>query len=219
MAIEAKKVSELRQKTGAGMMDCKRALEETGGDIDKAVKHLREKGMADAGKRAGRVAAEGLVHSYIHMGGRIGVMVEVNSETDFVARGDDFKAFCHEVAMHIAAANPEYLTAEEVPAEVLEEERKIYRKQALDQGKPEKIVDKIVEGKLKKYFSQVCLLEQPWVREEKKTIEQLRKELVAKVGENVVVRRFARFELGEGIEKKKTDLAADVAATIGGSSA
>ncbi len=214
MGIDAKLVNELRQRTGAGIMDCKRALEQTEGDLDKAIAFLREKGMASASKKAGRVAAEGLVEAYIHMGGRIGVLVEVNCETDFVARSEDFKNFCREVAMQIAAANPKYLSKEDVPADELEQERQIYRKQALESGKPEKIVDKIAEGKLNKYFQEVCLLEQPYIREQKMTVEQLRKEIVAKTGENVVIRRFARFELGEGIKKKKQDLAAEVAAQL-----
>jgi elongation factor Ts len=214
MEINAKLVNELRQKTGAGIMDCKRALQQTDGAIDKAIIFLREKGVADAGKKSARVAAEGKVEAYLHMGGKIGVLVEVNSETDFVARGDDFQNFCREMAMQVAASNPQYLTSEEVPEKVLEEERQIYRKQALDDGKPEKIVDKIVEGRLKKFYGEVCLMDQPYIREQKMTVEKLRKDLVAKVGENVVIRRFARFQLGEGIEKKQTDLAAEVAAQL-----
>jgi elongation factor Ts len=214
MEINAKMVNELRQRTGAGIMDCKRALTETSGDVDKAITWLREKGMASAGKKAGRVAAEGMVESYIHMGGKIGVLVEINSETDFVARGDDFKNFCREICMQIAAANPRYLKPEDVPESEINEERQIYRRQAEESGKPEKMWDKIAEGRMKKFFGEVCLMEQPYVREQKKTVEALRKELVAKTGENVVIRRFARFELGEGIEKKKTDLAAEVAEAI-----
>jgi len=215
MQINAKMVNELRQRTGAGIMDCKRALQETSGDLEKAVTYLREKGMASASKRGGRVAAEGQVEAYIHMGGRIGVLVEVNCETDFVARGEDFKNFCREVAMQVAAANPQYLSRDDVPAEVVEAEKQIYRKQAQESGKPEKIWDQIAEGRLKKFFSEVCLLDQPYIREQKMTVDKLRQELVAKTGENVVVRRFARFELGEGIEKKKSDLAAEVAAQLG----
>lgn len=219
MQISAKMVNELRQRTGAGIMDCKRALQETSGDLDKAVTYLREKGMASASKRSGRVAAEGQVEAYIHMGGRIGVLVEVNCETDFVARGEDFKNFCREVAMQVAAANPQYLSSDDVPAEVVEAEKQIYRKQAQESGKPEKILDKIAEGRLKKFYSEVCLLQQPYIREQKKTVDELRQELVAKTGENVVVRRFARFELGEGIEKKKSDLAAEVAEQLSQSKA
>jgi elongation factor Ts len=216
MEITAQLVNELRQKTGAGMMDCKRALKEVGGDLDKATTWLREKGMLSAGKKSTRVAAEGTVESYIHAGGKLGVLVEINSETDFVARGADFRTFCHEVAMHIAAANPDFVSPDEIPAERIEEEKKIYRAQAKESGKPEQFWDKIVEGRVKKYYAEVCLLEQPWVRDQAKSIEQLRQELVAKTGENVKIRRFVRFVLGEGIEKKKNDLAAEVAAQLKG---
>jgi elongation factor Ts len=214
MEINAKLVNELRQKTGAGIMDCKRALQETQGDIQKAVKYLREKGVAEAGKRAAKVAAEGKVESYLHMGGKIGVLVEINCETDFVARGEDFQNFCREIAMQVAAANPLYLKKEDVPESMLEQEREIYRKQALDAGKPEKVLDKIVEGRLRKYFAEICLLEQPYIREQKMSVDKLLKEVIAKTGENVVIRRFARFQLGEGIEKKQEDLAAEVAKTL-----
>jgi elongation factor Ts len=214
MEINAKMVNELRQQTGAGIMDCKRALTETDGDVKKAVTYLREKGIASAGKKAGRIAAEGTVEAYIHMGGKIGVLIEVNCETDFVGRGDAFKNFCREIAMQVAATNPAYLNKEDVPEDVLEEERQIYRKQAAESGKPEKILDKIAEGRVKKFYSEVCLMEQPYIREQKMTVEKLRQDLVAQTGENVVVRRFVRYELGEGIEKKKTDLAAEVAAAI-----
>ena len=214
MEINAKQVNELRQKTGAGIMDCKRALQECKGDLDKAVKHLREKGVAEASKRSSKVAAEGKVESYLHMGGRIGVLVEVNCETDFVARGEDFQTFCREIAMQVAAANPLYLNKEEVPEEMLEQEREIYRKQALDAGKPEKVLDKIVEGRLRKYFAEICLMEQPYIREQKMSVDKLLKEVIAKTGENIVIRRFARFQLGEGIEKKQEDLAAEVAKTL-----
>ncbi len=214
MEINAKQVNELRQKTGAGIMDCKRALQETEGDLQKAVKYLREKGIAEAGKRSAKVAAEGKVESYLHMGGKIGVLVEVNCETDFVARGDDFQNFCREMAMQVAAANPLYLKKEEVPEKVLEQEREIYRSQALEAGKPEKVVDKIVEGRLRKYFAEVCLLEQPYIREQKMSVDKLLKDIIAKTGENIVIRRFARFQLGEGIEKKQEDLAAEVAKTL-----
>ncbi len=214
MQVSAKMVNELRQQTGAGIMDCKRALQETEGDVPKAVTFLREKGMASAGKKAGRIAAEGTVESYIHMGGKIGVLLEVNCETDFVARGDDFKGFCREIAMQIAATNPTYLHQEDVPEKTLSEERQIYRRQAEESGKPENFWDKIAEGRIKKYFAEVCLMDQPYVREQKMSVEKLRQELVSKIGENVNVRRFARFELGEGIEKKKDDLAAEVAAAL-----
>ncbi len=215
MEINAKLVNELRQKTGTGIMDCKRALQEAQGDIDKAVVILREKGMADAKKKSARIAAEGKVETYLHMGGRIGVLVEVNCETDFVARGEDFQNFCREIAMQVAAANPQYLVAEDIPENILEEERKIYRKQALESGKPESVLEQIVEGRMKKFFAEVCLMEQPYIREQKMSVEKLREELVGKTGENIRIRRFTRYELGEGIEKKKNDLAAEVAAALG----
>lgn len=214
MEIKAKQVNELRQKTGAGIMDCKRALQETEGDLQKAVNYLREKGIAEAGKRSAKVAAEGKVESYLHMGGKIGVLVEVNCETDFVARGEDFQNFCREMAMQVAAANPQYLKKEDVPEKVLDQEREIYRKQALESGKPEKVLDKIVEGRLRKYFAEVCLMEQPYIREQKMSVDKLLKDLIAKTGENIVIRRFARFQLGEGIEKPQEDLAAEVAKTL-----
>lgn len=214
MEINAKLVNELRQKTGAGIMDCKRALQETEGDVQKAIKYLREKGVAEAGKRSAKVTAEGKVESYLHMGGKIGVLVEVNCETDFVARGEDFQGFCREIAMQVAAANPQYLKSDEVPEDVMDQEREIYRKQALDAGKPEKILDKIVEGRLRKYFAEVCLMEQPYIREQKMSVDKLLKDMIAKTGENIVIRRFARFELGEGIEKKQEDLAAEVAKAL-----
>jgi len=211
MEITAQLVNDLRQRTGAGIMDCKRALQETGGDIEKAIIYLREKGMASAGRKAGRIAAEGLVEAYIHQGGRIGVLLEVNCETDFVARSEDFRRFCHEMAMQVAAANPRWVRREEVPAEMLEQEKQIYRKQAEESGKPEKMWDKIAEGRLEKFYAETCLMEQPYIREQKVTVEQVRKELVAKTGENIQIRRFVRFELGEGLEKRKNDLAAEVA--------
>jgi elongation factor Ts len=211
MEITAQLVNDLRQRTGAGIMDCKRALQETGGDIEKAIIYLREKGMAAAVRKAGRIAAEGLIEAYIHHGGRLGVLLEVNCETDFVARSEDFKHFCHEMAMQVAAANPRWLRREEVPAEVLEQEKQIYRKQAEESGKPEKMWDKIAQGRLEKFYAETCLMEQPYIREQKITVEQLRKELVAKTGENIQIRRFVRFELGEGLEKRKNDLAAEVA--------
>jgi elongation factor Ts len=199
MAISAQVVKELREKCGAGMMDCKRALEETGGDIDEAVTLLRKKGMASADKKASRAANEGLVDSYIHMGGKIGVMVEVNCETDFVARTDEFGAFVHDVAMHVAASSPRYVQREDVPADVVAAEMDIYMDQARATGKPEQVVVKIAEGKLNKWYESVVLLDQPFVKEPDKTVDQLRRELVAKIGENVEVRRFARFLLGEDL--------------------
>ena len=209
--ITAQMVKSLREKSGAGMMDCKKALTENGGDEAQAMEWLRKKGLADVGKKAGRVAAEGAVGSYIHAGGKIGVMVEVNCETDFVARGEDFQTFVKEVAMHVAAAAPSYVRREEVPEAEVAKEREVFKAQVLEQGKPEKIADKIVDGKINKWFSEICLMEQPWVKEPKQSVEDLRAELVNKTGENVQVRRFARFVLGEGIEKKKENLAEEVA--------
>ncbi|MHB1325091.1 MAG: translation elongation factor Ts [Thermoleophilia bacterium] len=197
MAVSAKEVKELRETTGAGMMDCKKALSECSGNMEDAVKLLRTKGLAAAAKRSGRAANEGLVDSYIHAGGKIGVLVEVNSETDFVARNDDFKAFVHDVAMHIAAAAPKYISRDQVPAEVIEAELSIYQEQAKATGKPENILEKIATGKLDKYFEQICLLEQPFVKDDKLTVEQLLGELVGKIGENIGIRRFVRFELGK----------------------
>ncbi len=201
MEVSAGMVKDLREKTGAGMMDCKKALAETGGNFDKAVDYLRQKGLATAAKRAGRVASEGLVGSYIHAGGKIGVMVEVNCETDFVAKTDDFQAFAKDVAMHIAASNPLYIRRENVPSEALEREREIYRAQAREAKKPEKIWDKIVDGKLEKFYSEVCLLEQPFIKDPDQTIQDLLNSLIAKMGEKIEIRRFTRFQVGEGIPK------------------
>ncbi len=214
MAITAAQVKELRERTGAGMMDCKNALVETNGDVEKAIEYLREKGLAKAAKKSGRVAAEGLVDSYIHLGGRIGVLVEVNCETDFVAKTDEFKGLVKDIAMHIAASKPEYVAREEVPAATIEHEKQIYRQQMLNEGKPEKIVDKIVEGKIDKYFEEVCLLEQPFVKNPDITVGQLLNETISQIGENIVVRRFARFERGEGIEKKEIDFAEEVMSQV-----
>lgn len=212
MAITAKIVQELRTKTGAGIMDCKRALTETDGDIEKAIELLRKKGLASAAKRAGRITSEGLVASYIHAGGKLGVLVEVNCETDFVARTEQFQQLVKDISMHIAASNPLYLKREDVPEEVLNKEREIYQAQFLDSGKPEKVIDKIVDGKMEKYFSEVCLYEQPFVKDSDKTIQELVTETIAQLGENLNIRRFVRFVLGEGIEKEKKDLAEEVAA-------
>ena len=214
MSFTAKDVMTLRQRTGAGMMDCKNALNETNGDMDKAVDYLREKGIAKAAKKAGRIAAEGIVDSYIHMGGKIGVLVEVNCETDFVARGDQFKALVHDIAMHIAAANPLYLSPEEVPASVLEHEKDILRAQAREEGKPEAIIEKMVEGRIKSYYEDNCLLNQKFVKDTSKTISELVIEATAQIGEKIAVRRFVRFEMGEGLEKKNENLADEVAAQV-----
>lgn len=216
MKITASMVKELRERTSAPMLQCKKALEETGGDIDQAVDYLRKKGIAAAEKKAGRVAAEGAVGSYIHAGGKIGVLVEVNCETDFVARTDDFQALVRDIAMHIAAANPRFVRREEVTDEVLDREREIYAEQMRAEGKPDKIIPKIVEGKIEKYYSEAVLLEQPFIKDSDKTLQQMITEKVAKIGENIQVRRFERFELGEGIEKKQEDFAAEVAAAAAG---
>jgi len=199
--VSSSMVKDLREKTGAGMMDCKKALSETGGNFEKAVDYLRQKGLATAAKRAGRIAAEGRVGSYVHAGGKIGVIVEVNCETDFVAKTDDFQSFAKDVAMHIAASNPLYIQRENVPPEVLEREREIYRAQAREAGKPEKIMEKIVEGKLEKFYSEVCLLEQPFIKDPDLTVQDLLNGLIGKLGEKVEIRRFSRIQVGEGIAK------------------
>lgn len=213
--VTAEMVKQLRESTGAGMMDCKKALTEANGDMTKAAEILREKGIAKAVKKAGRIAAEGIVDSYIHGDGRIGVLVEVNTETDFAAKNEEFKAFVKDVAMQIAAARPEYVRREEVPAEVVEKEKEILRAQALNEGKPEKIVDKMVEGRIDKFYKEVCLLEQPFVKDPDKTIQQLLTEKIATIGENITIRRFVRFEKGEGIEKKEENFADEVMKQIG----
>lgn len=201
MEVSANMVKDLREKTGAGMMDCKRALAETGGDFQKALDYLRQKGLATAAKRSGRVASEGRIGSYIHAGGKIGVMVEVNCETDFVAKTDDFQAFAKDIAMHIAASNPSCIRREEVTVEVLEREREIYRAQARDSKKPEKVIDRIVEGKLEKFYGETCLLEQPFVKDPDLTIQDLLNGLIGKLGEKIEIRRFTRYQVGEGMAK------------------
>ena len=213
--ISASDVKSLRERTGAGMMDCKNALSEANGDVEKAIDLLREKGLAAAVKKSGRIAAEGIVDSYIHMGGKIGVMLEVNCETDFVAKTPEFKAFVHDIAMHIAAANPTYVSEDEVSEADLEKEREIFTAQALNEGKPANIVEKMVEGRLKKFKKEICLLEQPFVKEPDKTIKDIVTEQVAKIGENISIRRFVRFEMGEGLQKRQDDFAAEVAQQIG----
>ncbi|MBW1667476.1 MAG: translation elongation factor Ts [Deltaproteobacteria bacterium] len=197
LEINASLVKELREKTGVGIMDCKKALQECEGDIEKAVDCLRKKGIAKAKKRGGRVTAEGQVQSYIHAGGKIGVLVEVNCETDFSAKTTDFTNFVKDVAMQIAATNPIAIDRESVPPEVLEKEREIYASQAKESGKPDKVIEKIVEGKMKKFYSEACLLEQPFVRDPQITVGDLLNGLIAKTGENIVIRRFARFQLGD----------------------
>lgn len=209
--VSAQMVKELRERTGAGMMDCKKALAETTGDMEKAIEYLREKGMAAAAKKAGRIAAEGIVDAYIHGGGRIGVLVEVNCETDFVAKTDEFRAFVRDIAMQVAAAKPEYVAREEVPADVVEKEKEILKAQALNEGKPEAVVEKMVVGRVEKFFKEICLLEQPFIKDPNTTVGKMLTDKIAKIGENISIRRFARFEMGEGLQKRSDDFAAEVA--------
>jgi elongation factor Ts len=197
--ISAGTVKELRDRTGAGMMDCKRALVESEGNLDKAAEIIQKKGLAKAAKKSGRIATDGLVHAYVHPGGRIGVLIEVNCETDFVSRNEAFREFVEDVAMHVAAASPQCLKREDVPASEVAKQREIFEAQVKAEGKPEKIVPKIVDGKIDKWYSEICLLEQPFVKAPEKTIEAIRAEVVAKTGENVQIRRFLRYELGEGL--------------------
>lgn len=210
--VTAAQVKELRERTGAGMMDCKKALVETNGNMEEAIKFLREKGLSAAAKKEGRIAAEGLVESYIHGAGRIGVLVEVNCETDFVANTDDFKLFVKDIAMHIAASNPTYVSRDEVPAADIEKEKEILKAQALNEGKPANIVEKMVEGRIDKFYKEICLLEQAFVKDSDVTIEHMVNEKVAKIGEKISIRRFVRYELGEGIEKKVDNFAEEVMA-------
>ena len=210
MAITTDMIKTLPEKTGSGMMDCKKALTETNGDMDKAVAWLREKGIASADKKASRVAAEGIVDAYIHAEGRIGVLIEVNIETDFAAKNEEFRRMVRDLGMQVAAMNPRWVSKEEVPAEELEKEKTIIRNKALNEGKPEKILDRIVEGSLNKFFEENCLLEMAYVKDDSKKISQLVKEMIAKIGENITVRRFVRFELGEGIQKKEENFADEV---------
>ena len=222
--VTAAMVKQLRERTGAGMMDCKKALAESQGDFAKAEEYLRKKGIAGAERRAGRIAAEGLIGTYVH-GGRLGALVEVNCETDFVSRNEDFQQLVKDIAMQIVAANPLYVRREDIPAEVLEKEREIECEKLRDQKKPEAIWEKIIAGKLEKYYETFCLMDQPWIRDDnkkiddKKKIKELVTEKAAKIGENISVRRFARFAVGEGIEKRKDDLASEVAKTLGGNGA
>ncbi len=202
MEISMVLIKDLRQRTGAGVVDCKTALQEGDGDMDKAIDYLRRKGLATAAKKAGRIAADGLVTSYIHAGGKIGVLVEVNCETDFVAKTEDFQTFVKNIAMQIAAANPQYVRREEVPREVLDKEREIYRAQAMESKKPEKVIEKIVEGKLEKFYSEACLLEQTYIKDGDLTVKEVLDALIGKIGENVQIRRFARFQLGEGLQSR-----------------
>ncbi len=207
-------IKELRERTAAGLMDCKKALTETDGEMDKAIEFLRKKGLAAAAKKSGRLASEGVITAYVHSNNRVGVLLEVNCETDFVAQTPDFKQFCADVAMQIAAMNPVAVRREEMDTSKVEAERGLLREKALAEGKPEKMVDKIVDGQIGKYYSENVLLEQKFVKDDKKTIEQVQQEIVAKLGENIKVRRFTRYELGEGLEKKNEDFAAEVAAQI-----
>lgn len=212
--ITAEMVKELRERTGAGMMDCKKALTESNGDMDKSIDFLREKGLAAAAKKASRIASEGLVEAYIHGGGRIGVLVEINCETDFVAKTEGFKALTKAIAMQIAASNPQYVSRSEVPADVIEHEREILRAQALNEGKPAPIVDKMVDGRIEKYYKEVCLLEQPFIKDPDKTVTQYITENIAKIGENISVRRFTRYQLGEGLEKRANNFAEEVMSVV-----
>ena len=217
--ITASLIKEVRERTGAGMADCKKALQETDADVEKAIDYLRTKGLAKAAKKAGREATEGAVVSYIHANGRIGVLLEVNCETDFVARNEDFVAFTKDVAMQIAAMAPQFVRADEVPASAIEHEKSVLLAKAKEDpknaNKPEQVLAKITEGQVSKWMKEICLLDQPFVKNPDKTIDQLQQELIAKIGENIKIRRFARFELGEGLEKKKGDFAAEVAAQAG----
>ena len=210
MAVSASDVKALREATGAGMMDCKKALTEADGNMEKATEILREKGLAAAAKKSGRIAAEGVVASYIHMGGRIGVLVEVNCETDFVAKTDQFQSFVRDIAMQIAASNPLYLSSEEVPQDTIDKEKEILRIQAINEGKPEKIVNNMVEGRIKKYFKEVCLLDQPFVKDPDKSIADYVKEQIAALVENITIRRFTRYEMGEGLQKREENFVEEV---------
>ena len=216
MAIDAKMIKELRERTSAGIADCKKALTETNGDMEKAAEYLREKGLAAAVKKSGRIASEGVVASYIHMGGKIGVLVEVNCETDFVAKNEVFASFVKDIAMHIAASNPLYVRKEDVPAEDLEKEAAVLRAQAINEGKPEKIVDKIVSGRMEKYYDDYCLMEQSFVKNPDQTIGDYVKEKIATLGENITIRRFVRYEMGEGLAKKEENFAEEVMKQVNG---
>ena len=213
--VTAAAIKDLRERTGAGMADCKKALVEVGGDTEKAIDYLRTKGLAKAAKKAGREATEGAVISYIHGGGRIGVLVEINCETDFVARNEDFQAFTKDVAMQIAATAPMFVRKDEVDPAVVDKERAVLLAKAQESGKPEAVVQKMVDGQISKWLKEITLLEQSFVKDPDKTIDQIQQELIAKIGENIKIRRFVRFELGEGLEKKKDDFAAEVAKTAG----
>lgn len=216
MSFTAKDVQELRARTNVGIMDCKKALVETDGDMEKAIEWLREKGIAKAAKKAGRIASEGIVDSYIHMGGKIGVLVEVNCETDFVARGEAFKTLVHDIALQIAAAKPSYVAKEEVPQDEIEHEKEILKAQALNEPnpKPLAIIEKMTEGRIQKFFQEVCLLEQPFVKDPSKTIGQVVTEAISSIGEKISIRRFVRYEMGEGLEKKVDNFAEEINAQV-----
>ena len=214
MSISASLVKELREKTGAGMLDCKNALVKTDGNIDKAIDLLREKGLASVAKKSGRIASEGLVDAYIHSG-RIGVIVEVNSETDFVAKNDEFKLFVKDIAMQVAASNPKYVSREEVPEEEIAHEREVLTAQAINEGKPENIAAKMVEGRIEKFYERICLLDQAFIKDPDKKVKDLLAEKISKIGENIKIRRFVRFEVGEGLEKREENFAEEVAKQLG----
>ena len=216
MSFTAQDVAKLRAQTGVGMMECKKALTDANGDFEKAVVLLRERGLKAVDKKQGRIASEGLVASYIHMGGKIGVLVEVNCETDFVAKSDDFQALVKDIALHIAAAAPKYVREEEVDATELENEKEILRAQALNEGKPANIVERMIEGRIKKYYEEICLMNQPFVKDPSKTIKDVLTEATLKIGEKISIRRFVRYVLGEGMEKRNDDLAAEVAKQMAG---
>ncbi len=202
MEVSIELVKDLRQRTGAGIIDCKTALHEAKGDMEAAIEYLRRKGLATAAKKAGRIATDGMVSSYIHAGGKMGVLVEINCETDFVAKTEDFQSFVKNIAMHIAASNPQYIRREEIPPEVWEREKRIYRAQAMEAGKPQKVIDKIVEGKMERFYSEVCLLEQTYFKDSDITVKEVLDSMIAKVGENITIRRFARYQLGEGLQSR-----------------
>ena len=216
MAVSTQDIVKLRERTGAGIMDCKNALIKAENDIDKACDILRELGVAKAAKKANRIAAEGLVHAYIHMGGKIGVLIEVNCETDFVARSDAFVGLVKDLAMQVAASAPEYVSREEVPASRVEKEREILKNEALNEGKPEKIIDGIVDGGINKLYSEICLLEQNYIKDPSKKVLDVVNEAVAKIGEKISVRRFVRYEMGEGLEKRQDDFASEVMSQMKG---
>jgi elongation factor Ts len=216
--MSATKIKELRERTGAGISDCKKALDESAGDVDKAIDWLRTKGIANAAKKASRAATEGLVHAYIHAGGRVGVLLEVNCETDFVAINEQFQQLVHDIAMHIAAAAPEYVSRDEVSAAAYEREKEVQIQRVIEEGKPKQVAERIVEGRMTKWYEQVCLLDQKFIKDDDMTVQQMLTNAISRIGENIKVRRFVRFALGEGLAKKETDFAAEVAAAAGLSS-